>query len=119
MGMKETLDKLIENAMMPNNEIAVRDLLETMDKIEIGVLKEAAPAFDQLCVSWEEEITKSDDKANICVHIGKGLNRKSVANHKSRIKAYAKLTDNINGILFFSLTHILLKLQRTAFTDCT
>ena len=51
MGMKETLDKLIENAMMPNNEIAVRDLLETMDKIEIGVLKEAAPAFDQLCVS--------------------------------------------------------------------
>ena len=69
MGMKETLDKLIENAMMPNNEIAVRDLLETMDKIEIGVLKEAAPAFDQLCVSWEEEITKSDDKANICVHL--------------------------------------------------
>ena len=69
MGMKETLDKLIENAMMPNNEIAVRDLLETMDKIEIGILKEAAPAFDQLCVSWEEEITKSDDKANICVHL--------------------------------------------------
>ena len=69
MGMKETLDKLIENAMMPNNEIAVRDLLETMDKIDIGILKEAAPAFDQLCVSWEEEITKSDDKANICVHL--------------------------------------------------
>ena len=69
MGMKETLDKLIENAMMPNNEIAVRDLLETMDKIEIGILKEASTAFDQLCVSWEEEITKSDDKANICVHL--------------------------------------------------
>lgn len=69
MGMKETLDKLIENAMMQDNEIAVRDLLETMDKIEIGILKEAAPAFDQLCVSWEEEITKSDDKANICVHL--------------------------------------------------
>ncbi len=67
MGMKETLDKLIADAMMPDNEIAVRNLLQELEKIDIEILKGASEALGSLCVSWEEGVTKSEDKANICV----------------------------------------------------
>ncbi len=67
MGMKETLDKLIADAMMPDNEIAVRNLLQELKKIDTEILKEASGALGELCIAWEEGVTKSEDKANICV----------------------------------------------------
>ncbi len=67
MGMKETLDRLIADAMMPDNEIAVRNLLQELEKIDVEILKETSEALGNLCISWEEGVTKSEDKANICV----------------------------------------------------
>lgn len=66
---KEMLSKLISNAMEPNDEIAVRDLLDALDKIDPEVLKGAAEEFDKLCEAWEEGVTQSEDKANICVRL--------------------------------------------------
>lgn len=69
MGTNQALNELIADAKMPDNEIAVRNLLEQMEKIDIQDLRDAAPAFGELCGSWEEGVTKSDDMANICVRL--------------------------------------------------
>ncbi len=69
MSTKMMLDKLIQAAKDPNDEIAVRTLLDEMDKFDPALLKEASADFDELCESWEEGVTRSDDKANICVRL--------------------------------------------------
>lgn len=69
MGMKETLDKLIADAGMPDNEIAVRELLERMEKIDLEVLKAASDQFKELCEAWLSDVTKSEDKAYICIRL--------------------------------------------------
>ena len=69
MGMKEMLDKLIADAGMPDNEIAVRELLERMEKIDLEVLKAASDQFKELCEAWLSDVTKSEDKAYICIRL--------------------------------------------------
>jgi len=66
---KTKLSKLISDAANKENEIAVRTLLETIDKFDAGTLKEASAEFGALCEAWEEEVTRSEDKADVCVRL--------------------------------------------------
>lgn len=63
------LAELIEAAKMPDNENAVLKLLDNMDNLDHADLKNAAEQLEQLCISWDDDIVKNDDKANICVKL--------------------------------------------------
>lgn len=69
MGTEQTLEKLLTDAKTPGNEIAVRDLLEFLDKVGPQTLKDSSERFETLCETWEEGVTRSDDKAELCVRL--------------------------------------------------
>ena len=66
---KTRLSKLISDAADKDNEFAVRTLLEVIDKVDSEVLKEASADFGALCEAWEDEVTRSEDKAEFCVRL--------------------------------------------------
>ncbi len=63
------LAELIEAAKLPDNENAVLKLLDNIDNIDLQKLKDAAPQLELLCESWGDEISRNEDKANICVKL--------------------------------------------------
>ncbi len=63
------LAELIEAAKMPDNENAVLKLLDSMDNIDQAELKNAAEKFEELCISWDDDVVKNEDKANICIKL--------------------------------------------------
>lgn len=69
MDTKARLDKLITDALKPDNEIAIRNLLQGMEKIDIEVLKAASADLEKLCESWEDGASRSEDIANVCVRL--------------------------------------------------
>ena len=66
---EKTLKELIESAKQPENEDTVIRLLDNLDNVESGILAAEAEPFRQLLESWSEDITRSDDKALLCVKL--------------------------------------------------
>ncbi len=67
MITKQKLEDLIVAASAVDNEEAVLKLLDSMDDVDLPVLKEAAGNFEFLFEAWEEDTSDSDDKAKLCV----------------------------------------------------
>ncbi len=68
MDKSEILSKLITNAMNPDDEIAARKLVEELDNFK-EELKSAGPLLERLISTFESEVTKSEDKAELCVRL--------------------------------------------------
>lgn len=66
-----TLKEMIEAAKIPDQEDLVMRLLERIKNADTNVqeLRDEASSFDEMFELWNEDITKSEDKAELCVRL--------------------------------------------------